>query len=186
MRPHEKGCGQIARRDAAQKRITHIQRGIQEEAAAQVQPPGPESGSEPESRISNLESRISGDTPLTAPHATATLNHMVQQNSLDQAFAALADPTRREVLTRLGEGKATVSELAEPAGITITGMAKHLRVLEDAGLVVTEKVGRTRYCRLGTEKLDDAMAWITFYQRLWDRRLDGLDAYFTLQKGLRK
>jgi DNA-binding transcriptional ArsR family regulator len=139
-----------------------------------------------ESRISNLESRISGDTPLTAPRASATLNHMVHQSSLDQAFAALADPTRREVLTRLGEGKATVSELAEPAGITITGMAKHLRVLEDAGLVVTEKVGRTRYCRLGTEKLDDAMAWITFYQRLWDRRLDGLDAYFTLQKGLRK
>ena len=70
-----------------------------------------------------------------------------------------------------------------PAEITVTGMAKHIKVLEDAGLVTTEKVGRTRQCRLGTERLDDAMAWISFYQRLWDRRLDGLDAFFTLRKG---
>ena len=76
-----------------------------------------------------------------------------------------------------------MSELAEPAGITVTGMAKHIKVLEDAGLVSTQKVGRTRQCRLGGERLDDAMAWISFYQRLWERRLDGLDAYFTLQKG---
>jgi DNA-binding transcriptional ArsR family regulator len=55
--------------------------------------------------------------------------------------------------------------------------------LEDAGLVVTEKVGRARQCRLGGERLDDAMAWITFYQRLWERRLDGLEVYFTLKKG---
>jgi DNA-binding transcriptional ArsR family regulator len=111
---------------------------------------------------------------------------MVHQISLDQAFAALSDPTRRDILVRLGTGSVTVSELAVPAGITVTGMAKHVRVLEDAGLVVTEKIGRTRHCRLGTEKLDDAMAWISFYQRLWERRLDGLDAYFTLQKGQRQ
>ena len=108
---------------------------------------------------------------------------MVHSDTLDRAFAALADATRRDVLTRLGDGPATVSELAEPAGITVTGMAKHVKVLEDAGLVSTEKVGRTRQCRLGTERLDEAMAWITFYQRLWERRLDGLDAYFTLLKG---
>lgn len=112
------------------------------------------------------------------------VNRMVQDSALlDRAFAALADPTRRDILTRLGAGPATVSELAEPAGITVTGMAKHVRVLEEAGLVATEKVGRTRRCRLGAERLDDAMAWITFYQRLWERRLDGLDAYFTLRRG---
>jgi DNA-binding transcriptional ArsR family regulator len=108
---------------------------------------------------------------------------MVQQQVLDRAFAALADPTRRGILVRLGEGPASVGELAEPFGITLTGIKKHVQVLEDAGLVSTEKIGRTRQCRLGTERLDDAMAWITFYQRLWERRLDGLDAYFTLKKG---
>jgi DNA-binding transcriptional ArsR family regulator len=108
---------------------------------------------------------------------------MVQQEVLDRAFAALADPTRRGILLRLGEGPASVGELAEPFGITLTGIKKHVQVLEDAGLVSTEKIGRTRQCRLGTERLDDAMAWITFYQRLWERRLDGLDAYFTLKKG---
>jgi DNA-binding transcriptional ArsR family regulator len=108
---------------------------------------------------------------------------MVQQEVLDRAFAALADPTRRGILVRLGEGPASVGELAEPFGITLTGIKKHVQVLEDAGLVSTEKIGRTRQCRLGTERLDDAMAWITFYQRLWERRLDGLDAYFALKKG---
>ncbi|NPD04879.1 metalloregulator ArsR/SmtB family transcription factor [Nocardioides sp. zg-1308] len=108
---------------------------------------------------------------------------MVQQADLDRTFAALADPTRRTMLERLGRGSATVSELAEPLGISLTGVKKHLHVLEEAGLVSTEKVGRSRHCRLGTERLDDAMAWIGFYQRLWERRLDGLDTWFTLQKG---
>ena len=108
---------------------------------------------------------------------------MVRDEVLDRAFAAVADGSRRAVLRRLGEGPASVSELAATAGMTVTGMAKHVHVLEEAGLVATEKIGRTRQCRLGTERLDDAMAWITFYQRLWERRLDGLDAYFTLQKG---
>ena len=108
---------------------------------------------------------------------------MVHQAELDRAFAALADSNRREVLRRLGEGPQPVSELATAAGMTVTGMAKHIHVLEGAGLVTTEKVGRTRQCRLGGERLDDAMAWITYYQRLWERRLDGLDAYFTTQKG---
>ena len=112
------------------------------------------------------------------------VNHMVQQSEvLDRMFAALADSTRRDVLTRLGTGPATIGELAEPYGMSLTGMTKHVRVLEDAGLVSTAKVGRARQCRLGPERLDDPMAWITFYQRLWERRLDGLDAYFTLQRG---
>ncbi len=111
------------------------------------------------------------------------VNLMVQHAVLDRTFAALADATRRDVLDRLGRGPAAVSELADAAGITVTGMAKHIKVLEAAGLVVTEKVGRTRRCRIGGERLDDAMAWIDHYQRLWERRLDGLEAYFTLRKG---
>lgn len=108
---------------------------------------------------------------------------MGHNQQLDKVFSALADPTRRAVLERLGTGPATVSELAEPFGVTLTSIKKHLHVLEDAGLVETEKVGRSRHCRLGTERLDDAMGWISFYQRLWEHRLDGLDAYFTLKKG---
>jgi DNA-binding transcriptional ArsR family regulator len=107
----------------------------------------------------------------------------VSDEVLDRAFAAIADGSRRAVLRRLGHGPASVSELAATAGMTVTGMAKHVHVLEQAGLVTTEKVGRTRQCRLGSERLDDAMAWIDFYQRLWERRLDGLDAYFTLKRG---
>ncbi|WP_018720332.1 ArsR/SmtB family transcription factor [Salinispora fenicalii] len=108
---------------------------------------------------------------------------MVHQHVLDRVFASLADPTRRGILIRLGEGPATIGELAEPTGMSLTGMKKHVQVLEDAGLVVTEKVGRSRQCRLGAAPLDEAMAWIGFYQRLWARRLDGLDVYLTLQPG---
>jgi DNA-binding transcriptional ArsR family regulator len=111
------------------------------------------------------------------------VNRMVQQSELDRVFAALADTTRRQVLSRLGSGPATIGELAAPSGMSLTGMTKHVRVLEQTGLVVTEKVGRVRRCRLGEERLDDALAWIAFYQRLWERRLDGLDAYFTLLRG---
>ncbi|MGX6603322.1 ArsR/SmtB family transcription factor [Micromonosporaceae bacterium Da 78-11] len=106
---------------------------------------------------------------------------MVQHDVLDRVFACLADPTRRGILIRLGTGPATVGQLAEPTGMSLTGVRKHVQILEDAGLIVTEKVGRSRQCRLGAAPLDDAMAWIDFYQRLWARRLDGLDAYFTLQ-----
>jgi DNA-binding transcriptional ArsR family regulator len=108
---------------------------------------------------------------------------MVQQQALDRAFAALADETRRRILTRLGDGPASITTLAEPSGMTLTGIRKHVDVLEAAGLVTTEKVGRVRQVQLGTERLDDAMAWISFYQRLWERRLDGLQVYFTLRKG---
>jgi DNA-binding transcriptional ArsR family regulator len=113
----------------------------------------------------------------------SNVNRMVQQTVLDRTFAALADGTRRDILKRLGDGPVPVSQLATDAGMTVTGMAKHIHVLEDAGLVATEKIGRTRQCRLGDERLDDVMAWISYYQRLWERRLDGLDAYFTLKNG---
>ena len=101
---------------------------------------------------------------------------------LDRTFSALSDPTRREILVRLARGPASVSELAQPFGMTLTGIKKHVRVLEDARLVTTEKVGRTRRCRLGPEPLEDAMRWIQMYRRHWERRLDGLEAYLESKK----
>lgn len=99
------------------------------------------------------------------------------------AFVADEVPLRPARITAPVSGShAARCELAEPFGMSLTGMKKHVHVLENAGLVATEKVGRSRQCRLGTERLEDAMSWITFYQRLWERRLDGLDAYFTLNK----
>jgi DNA-binding transcriptional ArsR family regulator len=106
------------------------------------------------------------------------LNLMVQYlQELDGTFSALSDPTRRAILERLGRGPATVGELAEPSGMSLTGLGKHVRVLEEAGLVTTEKVGRTRECRLGPGRLEDATRWIERYRRLWERRLDGLGGY---------
>ena len=89
------------------------------------------------------------------------VNPMVQYSQpVDRAFAALADPTRRAVLERLGSGSATISELAEPFGISLTGMKKHVQVLEDAQLVRTEKVGRTRRCSLAPRPLANVEAWM--------------------------
>ena len=92
------------------------------------------------------------------PERCAILNPMVQY--VDKAFAALADPTRRAVLERLGGGTATISELAEPFGISLTGMKKHVLVLEDAGLVLTEKVGRARRCTLAPYAFEGITAWL--------------------------
>ncbi len=108
---------------------------------------------------------------------------MVQEQTLDRTFSALSDATRRGILTRLGQGPATIGDLAGPARMTLTGVKKHVQVLEDAGLVTTQKVGRSRECRLGAERLDEAMQWIGIYQKLWEKRLDGLELYFTLKKG---
>jgi DNA-binding transcriptional ArsR family regulator len=108
---------------------------------------------------------------------------VVQYQPIDATFAALADPTRRAILERLGRGPATISELAEPAGISLTGMKKHVRVLEDAGLVVTEKVGRSRRCRVGPKRLDEAQEWIDAYRRMLDERLDRLGELLERTKG---
>jgi DNA-binding transcriptional ArsR family regulator len=97
---------------------------------------------------------------------------MVQYSPLDRTFAALADPTRRGIVERLGTGRATISELAEPFGISLTGMKKHVRVLEEADLVRTEKVGRVRQCSLGPGRLDDLEQWMEQYRRMLDERLD--------------
>ncbi len=103
---------------------------------------------------------------------------MVQyQRALDKSFAALSDPTRRGILERLEGGSATISELAEPFGITLTGCKKHVSVLEDAELVRTEKVGRSRRCSLGPRRLEDASAWIEAYRCALDERLDRLGEF---------
>jgi DNA-binding transcriptional ArsR family regulator len=97
---------------------------------------------------------------------------VVQYSPIDRTFAALADPTRRAVLERIGTSSATITELAEPFGISLTGMKKHVRVLEDAQLVTTEKVGRARRCSLGPRRLEDVEEWIGTYRQMLSQRLD--------------
>lgn len=109
---------------------------------------------------------------------------MVQyQAQLDKTFAALSDPTRRGILERLGRGRATVSDLAEPFGISLTGTKKHLQVLEEAGLVSTEKVGRTRWCEIGSQDLDEVQRWIVGYRLMLEERLDRLGELLEETKG---
>lgn len=95
---------------------------------------------------------------------------------LDASFAALSDATRRGVLEQLGRSDASITALAERFDMTLTGMKKHVGILEQAGLVTTEKVGRVRTCRLGPRRLEEETAWIEGYQRLWASRFDALDA----------
>lgn len=95
--------------------------------------------------------------------------------SLDAAFAALADATRRGVLEQLGSGDASITELADRFQMTLTGMRKHVGVLEEAGLVRTEKIGRVRTCRLGPQRLPDVTAWLERYRKAWDARFAALD-----------
>jgi DNA-binding transcriptional ArsR family regulator len=109
---------------------------------------------------------------------------MVQYSaSLDLTFSALSDPSRRAIIDRLGQGSATVSELATPAGISLTGMKKHLLVLEEAGLVRTEKRGRSRHCEIDPEGLDEAGFWIERYRREWNDRFNRLDQIIKRKKG---
>ena len=108
---------------------------------------------------------------------------MVQYAPIDRTLTAIADPTRRAVLERLGTGSATITELAEPFGISLTGMKKHVRVLEDAELVATQKVGRTRRCTLGPRRLEDVEAWIGTYRRMVDERLDRFGELLERTKG---
>jgi DNA-binding transcriptional ArsR family regulator len=105
------------------------------------------------------------------------LNHMVQstQARLDASFAALSDATRRGVLEQLGRSDASITDLAVRFRMTLTGMKKHVGVLEQAGLVTTEKVGRVRTCKVGPRRLEEATAWIERYRQLWDARFDALD-----------
>jgi DNA-binding transcriptional ArsR family regulator len=94
---------------------------------------------------------------------------------VDVSFAALSDATRRGVLEQLGRADASITDLAGRFHMTLTGMRKHVGVLEQAGLVVTEKVGRVRTCRLGLRRLDEEAGWMERYRQLWEARFDELD-----------
>ena len=110
----------------------------------------------------------------------------VQYAPVDRTFAALADPTRRVVLERLGSGSATISELARPFGMSLTGMKKHVRVLEEAQLVTTAKVGRTRLCHLGPRRLDDIQLWVETYRQMVNEQLDRFGDVLDRTKGDRQ
>ena len=102
---------------------------------------------------------------------------MVQYSStrFDASFAALSDATRRGVLEQLGRADASITKLAEKFHMTLTGMKKHVGVLEYAGLVTTQKIGRVRTCKIGPRRLEEEMAWIEKYRQLWAARFDELD-----------
>jgi len=102
---------------------------------------------------------------------------MVQSSRtrFDSSFAALSDATRRNVLEQLGRADASITDLADKFRMTLTGMKKHVSVLEEAGLVTTEKVGRVRTCKLGLHRLEEETAWIERHRQLWDARFDELD-----------
>ena len=108
---------------------------------------------------------------------SSILNHMVQysQTHFNASFAALADATRRGVLEQLARGDASITDLADKFDMTLTGMKKHVGVLEQAGLVTTEKVGRVRNCKIGPSRLEEEMEWISQYRQVWDARFEALD-----------
>jgi DNA-binding transcriptional ArsR family regulator len=108
---------------------------------------------------------------------------MVQyQPALDRSFTALSDPTRRAILLRLGRKEASISELSEGFDMTLTGLKKHVQILEEAGLVATKKVGRVRHCRLGAKKLEDVTKWMSLYRDMLEERLDHLEAFLESTK----
>ena len=115
--------------------------------------------------------------PLHAVNPSGIVNHMVQycRPHFDVSFGALADATRRGVLEQLGRADASITALAEKFHMTLTGMKKHVGVLEQAGLVTTKKIGRVRTCQLGPRRLEEETAWLERYRRRWDERFDELD-----------
>src|SRR3954447_21339009 len=98
-------------------------------------------------------------------------------DQLSQTFAALADPTRRAILTRLAEGEATVNEIAQPFHMSLPAISRHLKVLERAGLIARSRGAQWRASRMEAEPLDDAMAWMQARKRTWETRMDRLDAH---------
>ena len=108
---------------------------------------------------------------------------MVKYVTLDRTLSALSDGTRRVMLERLRLGPASIGDLAGRAGISLPGALKHIRLLEEARLVTTEKKGRVRECRLGPARLDDVAGWIEAHREQWERRLDGLEAAIERRKG---
>jgi DNA-binding transcriptional ArsR family regulator len=122
---------------------------------------------------------------LTRPAGAAILNLMVHSEdhaTLDAVFAALSDPTRRAVLETLGERSLSVTELAEPHGMSLTGFMKHLRVLEGAGLISRTKAGRIVRCELSPQPMQEAAMWLSRYEKFWTGRLDALARFLYQQE----
>ena len=115
---------------------------------------------------------------LTIESARTILNHMVEEQPerLDAVFHALADPTRRAMLRRLAEGESTVGDLAAPHPMSLAAASKHVRVLEEAGLVRREVHGRRHVCRLDAAPMHAGQEWIRHFERFWNERLDVLEA----------
>lgn len=128
-------------------------------------------------KFSNACARPCATRLASRQFSSQILNHMVQcfNSRLDASFAALSDPTRRSILERLGRGEASITDLAEKYHMTLTGMKKHVSILEQAGLVTTKKIGRVRTCRLGIRRLEAEATWIDQYRQLWAQRTDELD-----------
>lgn len=102
--------------------------------------------------------------------------------TIDRTLTAIADPTRRDILDRLARGPASITELAQPHDISLPGLMKHVRILEEALLVETRKNGRTRECRLGSANLDDVDEWVDRYRKRWEGRLDRMESYLARKK----
>lgn len=103
---------------------------------------------------------------------------------LDRTFSALADPTRRAILATLSGGQASVTQLAQPYRMSLPAVMKHLRVLEKAGLVSQQKIGRVRHCRLAVQPLQQASDWLSQYRSFWEKQFEALDRYLRLQKNV--
>ncbi|MFC1491254.1 ArsR/SmtB family transcription factor [Nitrospinota bacterium] len=101
----------------------------------------------------------------------------LSSSALDKMFSALADPTRRAILSRLAQGESSVGELAAPFDMSLPAVSKHLRVLEGAGLMTREREGRVHRCRLNPESLKDAVEWFSFYRQFWEGQFDALSNY---------
>jgi DNA-binding transcriptional ArsR family regulator len=117
---------------------------------------------------------------LTFPDGKRIVKLMINQSAdVDRLLHALADPTRRQIVERLGSGPASVTALAAPLPMSLPGVVQHLRVLEESGLIASQKVGRVRTCSLDLERLETVQAWITARRATWDRRLDRLGDVLT-------
>jgi DNA-binding transcriptional ArsR family regulator len=121
--------------------------------------------------------------PLDCWRARLIVKYMLEQRApLDRVFHALSDPSRRAMLERLSRGPASVSELAKPFDMTLAAVVQHLQVLENSGVVRTEKIGRVRTCRIEPTALSTAESWIAKRRALWERRLDSLGELLTERK----
>lgn len=126
---------------------------------------------------------------LDAPYPDSILfNHMVEyrNGSLNRTFAVLGDPTRRAILARLRDGGSTVTALAEPFDMSLNAVSKHIRALEEAGLIRREIRGREHHCFLQATPLRDAIEWMLEYRKFWEMRLDALDAFLRKRKAAKR